>query len=244
MSSTLSAEPLDSAVAWRRAGTRLVARAIAELSHEQLVTPEATSGDDYRLALGEATYTFTAQRDGFTAWHLDEESIRRDGEPADDLVRFFLDAREAAGFDAVTLAEIVREATATQAAEARVQQRGLPVAELLELDYAALEQHLPGHPVLVLNKGRIGLDATDLERFAPEAHGTVTLVWYAADPGLGVFNAVPGLDAARLLTEEPSRRRWPPSETRPRATSGSRCTPTRRRRSCRPSSPARSPPDA
>jgi siderophore synthetase component len=214
MSSTLSVETpspetaaLDSAAVWSRAGRRLVARAIAELSHEQLLTP-VTDGDGYRLELGPGTYTFTAQRDAFTAWHLDEESVRRDGEPADDLARLFLDAREAADFDAVTLAEIVREATSTQAAEARVLERGLPVAELLELDYAALEQQLPGHPVLALNKGRVGLDAADLDDYAPEAHGTVRLVWYAAHPDLGVFSAVPGLTAETLLAEEltPSER--------------------------------------
>jgi siderophore synthetase component len=205
--SSTEAADFDSAAVWSRAGRRLVARAIAELSHEQLLTP-SSDGAGYRLELGPATYTFAAQRDAFTAWHLDEDSIRRDGVLADDLARLFLDAREAADFDAVTLAEIVREATSTQAAEARVLERGLPVADLLELDYAALEQHLPGHPVLVLNKGRIGLDAADLENYAPEAHGTVRLVWYAAHPDLGVFSAVPGLPAETLLTEEltPSER--------------------------------------
>lgn len=205
MTSTPSADlalPVDTAGTWRRAGTRLVARALAELSHELLVTPEETAPGSYRLALGSATYTFDARRDAFTAWHLDEDTIRRDGEPADDLARFFVDAREASDFDAVTLSEIVREATATQAAEARVIAGGLPVAELLDLDYAALEQQLPGHPVLVLNKGRIGLGADDLERYAPEAHGTVALVWYAVRPDLGVLSHIDGLDAPTLLAEE------------------------------------------
>jgi siderophore synthetase component len=78
----------------------------------------------------------------------------------------------------------------------------------MELDYAALEQHLPGHPVLVLNKGRIGLDAVDLENYSPEAHGSVRLTWYAAHPDLAVLSAVPELPARTLLTEElePSER--------------------------------------
>jgi len=203
VSSTLSTELTTAAPsAWSRAGARLVSRALAELSHEQLLAPRATGPSEYELELGESTYTFRAERDAFTAWHVDETSVRRDGGPADDLVRLFLDAREVAGFDPVTLAEIVREATATQAAEARVVSDGLPVAALLELDYAALEQQLAGHPVLVLNKGRVGLDAGDLSRFAPEAHGTVRLVWYAAHPGLGAYRAVPGLGADRLLEEE------------------------------------------
>lgn len=206
MSSTLSTDPIaaarPSAEHWRRAGTRLVARALAELAHEQLLLPEETADGRFRVALGSASYSFRAERDAFTAWHLDKATILRDGEPADDLARLLVDARETAGFDAVTLAEVIREATATQAAEARVLAGGLGVTELLDLDYAALEQQLAGHPVLVLNKGRVGLGADDLERYAPEAHGTVHLVWYAADPALGVYTAVPGLDAATLLEQE------------------------------------------
>lgn len=202
MSSTLSAEPaLTPAEAWTRAGVRLVARALGELAHEQLVTP-AASADGYRLDLGPAGYTFAAHRDGFTAWHVDAGTVRRGGSAADDLAQFFLDAREAAGLDGPTVAEVIREATATQAAEARVLAAALPVSALLELDYAELEQHLPGHPVLVLNKGRIGLDAADVERFAPEAHGTLSLVWYAAHPELATYTALPGLDAATLLEAE------------------------------------------
>jgi siderophore synthetase component len=202
MSSTLSAEPCTATSAWSRAGARLVAHAIAELSHEQLLAPEPAGPGAFRLRLGEVTYEFRAERDGFTAWHVEEGSVLRDAVPADDLVRLFLDARDVAGFDPVTLSDVVREATATQSAEARVLQRGLPVAELLNLDYAELEQQLRGHPVLALNKGRIGLDAADLARFAPEARGTVRLVWYAAHPDLAVYSAVPGLDADRLLAEE------------------------------------------
>lgn len=198
MSSTLSPEQ------FARAGATLVAHALSELAHEELVAPEGpeAGGDGYRLTLGAAIYTFTAHRDAFTAWHVDAASIRRDGAPATDPVRFFLDAREVAGFDAVTLSEIVCEVTSTWAAEARCLAAGRPVAELLDLSYAELEQHLPGHPVLVLNKGRIGLDADDLGRYAPEALRTLTLIWYAAHPDLATYTAEQGLDADLLLKEE------------------------------------------
>lgn len=198
MHSTPSAEQ------FARAGTTLVARALSELAHEELVAPEGPGpgGDEYRLTLGDATYTFTAHRDAFTAWHVDAAGIRRDGTPATDPVRLFLDAREVAGFDAVTLSEIVGEATSTWNAEARCLAAGRPVDELLDLSYAELEQQLAGHPVLVLNKGRVGLDADDLDRYAPEARRTLTLVWYAAHPDLGTYSAEPGLDADRLLEEE------------------------------------------
>lgn len=187
---------------WARAGARLVARALGELSYEELLTPVPVRPGRYRLLLGSADYTFDARRDRLTAWHVEADSVRRHGRPVTDLARFFLDAREAAGLDAATLAEIVREATATQTAEARVLAGALPAADLLELDYAELEQHLGGHPVLVLNKGRVGLDADDAAQLTPEARGTLTLTWYAAHPDLASWAGLPGLDRAVLLAEE------------------------------------------
>jgi siderophore synthetase component len=194
-----SAEP--SAATWRLAGRRLVAKALAEWSYEQLLTPVA-DGAAWRVDLPSATYRFAARRTGFDGWHIDAGSVTRDGEPATDAVRLVLDARDALGLDAATAAEVVRELTATHAADARILAGARPASELADLGYAELEQHLTGHPVLVLNKGRLGFTASDLERYAPEAHGTVTVRWYAASPDVASYAGVPGLDQSRLLREE------------------------------------------
>lgn len=187
---------------WHEAGRRLVARAVAELSYEELLQPEATADGSWRLILGGATYTFDAHRGAFDSWRVPVGSVRRDKEPTSDPVRLVLDAREQLGLDPVTAAEVVGELTATWAAEARVLAADRPVAELADLGYAALEQRLPGHPVLVLNKGRVGLDANDLDRFAPESHRTLGLVWYAAHVSVAARSAVPGLEQDQLVAQE------------------------------------------
>ena len=128
--------------------------------------------------------------------------MTRDGVPAHDPVLFVLDARDTLSLDGPTTAEVIRELTATQAADARQLATSRPVAELAELRYAELEQHLTGPPVLVLNKGRLGFTAADLDRYAPEAQGTVRLRWYAVRQDAAVFSSVPGLDLGRLLAEE------------------------------------------
>lgn len=128
--------------------------------------------------------------------------MTRDGAPADDPVRLVLDARELLGLDGPTAAEVVRELTATHAADARILADSRPVTELAELGYTELEQHLTGHPVLVLNKGRLGFTAADLDRYAPESRGTVRLRWYAAHPDVASYAAFPGLNQGRLLDEE------------------------------------------
>ncbi|WNV73591.1 IucA/IucC family protein [Geodermatophilus sp. DSM 44513] len=195
------ADPTDPA--WTDAGRRLVAKALAELSYEELLTPVPDGPDRWRLELpGAPVHRFRARRGGFGTWRVDPGSVLRGDRPAVDPVRLLLDARAVLGLDGPTTAEVVRELTATHAAEARLLADGLPAAALADLPHAELEQHLTGHPVLVLNKGRLGFDAADLDRYAPESRGTVRLRWYAAHRSVAAFSAVPGLDAGRLLAEE------------------------------------------
>lgn len=188
--------------AWTVAGTALVAKALGEWAYEELLVPTAIGDGSYRLELPNATYTFSAARDDFDGWRVDPASVRRDSRPASDPVGLVLDAREALGLDGPTTAEVVRELTATHAADARLRATARPAAELVELPYAELEQHLTGHPVLVLNKGRLGFDGVDADRFAPEARRTVRLRWYAVHSSIATFTAVPGLTQRQLLGEE------------------------------------------
>lgn len=194
--------PADTAADWRAAGRALVAKALGELAYEQLLAPEPVNGEwELRLPAG-PTYRFAARRTGFGGWHVDPASVTREGLPADDPVRLVLDARDLLGMDGPTAAEVVRELTATHAADARIRATSRPVAELADLGYAELEQHLTGHPVLVLNKGRLGFTAADLDLYAPEARGTVRLRWYAAHRETAAYAAISGLDQDRLLREE------------------------------------------
>ncbi|MEX2291484.1 MAG: IucA/IucC family protein [Mycobacteriales bacterium] len=198
----MSPNPPTESADWRAAGRALVAKALGELAYEQLLAPEHRgAGWVFTLPDG-PTYGFTARRTGFGGWHVDPATVTRNGVPADDPVRLVLDARELLGLDGATAAEVVRELIATHAADARIRATSRPVAELAELGYAELEQHLTGHPVLVLNKGRLGFTAADLDRYAPESRGTVRLRWYAAHRDSASYAVVPGLDQGRLLAEE------------------------------------------
>jgi siderophore synthetase component len=179
---------------WHTAGRALLARMIAELSYEDMLTPVA-AGDGWALELpGGASYVFAARRGTFGTWHVDPESITRNGEPASDPVRFALDIRETAKFSGPVMAELVRDLIATQVADVRLRTRNLTAAELADLSHEDIESHQTGHPCLVLNKGRLGFSAADAASYTPEAAGAFRLAWIAVAPTLGQAHGMPQTD--------------------------------------------------
>ncbi|WEH36243.1 IucA/IucC family siderophore biosynthesis protein [Streptomyces sp. AM 4-1-1] len=113
--------------------------------------------------------------------------------PFRDPLQFLARARALLGLDGATLGHLIREITATLAADARLAHTALPAARLADLDYAELEGHQTGHPWLVANKGRLGFSATDAARYAPEARHPVRLPWIAVSTRMAGYRGVPGL---------------------------------------------------
>ncbi|MPZ65023.1 MAG: IucA/IucC family siderophore biosynthesis protein [Pseudonocardiaceae bacterium] len=196
------------APAWQHAGRQLLAKALAELSYEQLLDPVATGGDGYRVELDDGVgYTFRARRGGFGCWRVEPGSVRRcaggtDVEATDPL-QFLLDAQQVLGLSGDTAGHLARELTATLAADCRLLADDAPsAAELADLGYAELEGHQTGHPWLIPSKGRVGFSAADAARYAPEARRPMRLPWMAVHHSLAAYRAVDGLDAATLLAHE------------------------------------------
>ncbi|MGH4013055.1 MAG: IucA/IucC family protein [Pseudonocardiaceae bacterium] len=206
MSLSLPAELTASA--WRRAGRDLMAKMLAELSYEQLLDPVAVGDNDYRVDVGGGVgYTFAARRGAFGAWRVEPSSVLRhtaDGRQAagTDPLQFVLDAQEKLGLSGDTAGHLVRELSATLAADTRLLADQRTAAELADLPYAELEGHQTGHPWLIPNKGRLGFSASDAARYVPEARRPLRLPWMAVHHSLARYRGVEGLDAGRLLAEE------------------------------------------
>ncbi|MFD4835375.1 IucA/IucC family protein [Streptomyces uncialis] len=148
--------------------------------------------------------TFHARRYAYDSWQVDPETITLTEagawpKPFGDPLSFLARARKTLGIDGATLGHVIRELTATLAADARLDHFALSAATLADLSYADLEGHQTGHPWLVLNKGRIGFSATDTKRWAPEARTPVTLPWLAVHQDLATYRGVSGLDGAADL---------------------------------------------
>ncbi|MFE9413095.1 IucA/IucC family protein [Streptomyces sp. NPDC006704] len=115
------------------------------------------------------------------------------GRALTDPLRFLALARRTLGIDGATFGHLVRELSATLAADTRLQSTALPAARLADLGYAELEGHQSGHPWLVLNKGRLGFSADDAARWSPEARIPAQLPWIAVRTDLAGYRGVKAL---------------------------------------------------
>ncbi len=202
---------------WRRAGRDLLAKALGELSYEELLHPEEIGTGRYRVDFpGPVSYTFSARRGAFLDWRVDPATIVRTAggteEPAHDPLRFLLDSYASLGISGETSGHLTRELTATMAADARLLgAESATAAELAELSYVELEGHQTGHPWLLPNKGRMGFSASDAAQYAPEGRNLHRLPWIAVHNSLANYRAVEGLSHQVLLDgelDEQDRRRF------------------------------------
>ncbi|WP_399084833.1 IucA/IucC family protein [Streptomyces sp. BBFR2] len=154
----------------------------------------------YRLPVtDDLVYRFTARRGAYGHWRVDPDSLTPDADP----LRFLARAHDTVlDLPGDTTGHLLRELTATLAADVRLDATALDAGALADLDYASLEGHQSGHPWLVANKGRLGFSARDAAEWAPESRTPHRLPWLAAHRDLARYRAVPALATPDLLYGE------------------------------------------
>ncbi|MFC0600365.1 IucA/IucC family protein [Streptomyces palmae] len=194
---------------WERAGRRLLRKALAEFSHERLLSPEplpdggwSVRGDD-----GRTEYRFRARRFALDHWEVDADSItrHRDGTPLPlDPLDFFVELRGTLGLSDTVLPVYLEEISSTLAGTAYKLTKPEPTAaELAGADFQAIETGMTeGHPCFVANNGRLGFGIRDYHAYAPEAASPVRLVWLAAHREHATFTCSADLDYDTLVREE------------------------------------------
>jgi len=166
-----------------RAHRDLVAKAIAEFSHERLLEP-VEDGGGWRLDLGRSAYTFCARRHPLEHWVVDAASIVRtvDGaEAAVDAQDFVVDCNDVLGIPDHLLATYLEEVASTLASAAwKLTHHRLSSADLVHAGYQEIEAAMTeGHPGFVACNGRIGWGVDDHAAYAPETGSDVRLHWLA-----------------------------------------------------------------
>ncbi|MFD7642305.1 IucA/IucC family protein [Kitasatospora sp. NPDC059795] len=194
---------------WAEANRRLVRKALAEFTHERLLTPEDLGDGRYlvRSDDGAVEYRFTARRLRLDHWQIPADSITRHrdgGELPLDAVDFFIEMRTTLGLSDQVLPVYLEEITSTLAGTAYKLDRPEPTAaELAGADFQTVETGMTeGHPGFVANNGRIGFNGEEYHRYAPEAAHPVRLVWLAAQRAHSVFTCGADTDYERHIAQE------------------------------------------
>ncbi|MGW9404080.1 IucA/IucC family protein [Arthrobacter sp. NPDC055585] len=203
---------------WAAANRHLVRKAIAEFSHERILTPAALTPGCYELVSddGSTSYRFQAQVLALEHWSIPAGSIHcvRHESPADlDALRFITEFAGSLGIGEEMLPVYLEEISSTLASHA-YKHSGHPLSaeELAHgitagadpvADFQAVERSMSeGHPCFVANNGRLGFGSSDYLAYAPETGAAVYLHWIAASRDHTRFDAVAGLDYAALLAAE------------------------------------------
>ncbi|MGL5865990.1 MAG: GNAT family N-acetyltransferase [Dermatophilaceae bacterium] len=194
----------------RVAHRHLVAKAIAEFSHERLLTPVGTADGSWELRGPSSTYTFTARRFALDHWVLDPDSIVHRVAGADqeiDVQAFVAEFAPVLGIPEQLLPTYLEELAATVASACwKLEHHTLTAGDLVTADHQRVEGAMSeGHPAFVANNGRIGFDIDDHARWAPETSTDLRLLWVAvrrdqSHLALGRGVDEPGLYAAELGT--------------------------------------------
>ncbi|WP_455362199.1 IucA/IucC family protein [Streptomyces sp. SYSU K21746] len=194
---------------WARANRQLVRKALAEFSHERLLTPELIDGDRYAVHSddGATEYRFTARVFALDHWQVFAESVtrHRDGpELPLDALDFFLEMRGSLGLSDEVLPVYLEEISSTLAGTAyKLTKEQVPAADLAEAGFQAVETGMTeGHPCFVANNGRLGFGVHEYLSYAPETARGIRLVWLAAHRDHATFTAGAGLDYDALVRAE------------------------------------------
>ncbi|MGW0218074.1 IucA/IucC family protein [Micromonospora chokoriensis] len=198
---------------WARANRLLVRKALAEFTHERLLTPEPVPGTDdrqwYEVSSddGTVTYRFAARVFALEHWQIDADSItrHRDGTSTPpDAVDLVIELRDTLGLSARVLPVYLEEITSTLAGTAyKLAQAAPSAAELAEADFQTIETSMTeGHPCFVANNGRLGFGVDEYHSYAPEAAAPIRLEWLAAHRDHSTFSSAADLDYDSLIEGE------------------------------------------
>ncbi|MEV7624546.1 IucA/IucC family protein [Actinoplanes sp. NPDC089786] len=189
--------------AWEEVNRRLIAKAIAEFTHERLFTPRYANGR-FEIVAGPVVYRFAATHGPLDHWTVDPGSIVRHPAAAPDALQFVLDTREALEISDAVLPVYLEELSSSLAGMAfKDAKPDIPVAELVDAGFQTIETSMTeGHPCFVANNGRLGFGLEDYHRYAPEAARPVRLVWLAAHRDHSTFTSCEDTSYADLLAPE------------------------------------------
>lgn len=199
---------------WQEVNRDLLAKSLAELTHEQVARPEITGREEdglthmrLRTDHNHIYYTFSAYHRLLDYWHIVKSSVTRyengKPDPTLDAPRFFTEMSDTFRIRPFTLARYTEELLHTLYADAYIKAKGKPLAsEVAGMSHQEIERLMNGHPWIIVNKGRLGFAQSDYLSYAPETVSDCRLFWMAAHTGRATFYSIDSIRVDEFYREE------------------------------------------
>ncbi|MFE6755013.1 IucA/IucC family protein [Streptomyces sp. NPDC057684] len=195
---------------WAEANRLLVRKALAEFTHERLLTPESLGDDRYAVRSddGATEYRFTARRLRLDHWQVSADSISRHRDGSElplSALEFFIELKTSLGLSDAILPVYLEEISSTLSGTCYKLAKTPVTAASLALDgsFQEIETGMTeGHPCFVANNGRLGFGLHEYLSYAPETASPIRLIWLAATRERAAFTAGVGLDYESHLRAE------------------------------------------
>ncbi|EHN73012.1 hypothetical protein SMCF_7557 [Streptomyces coelicoflavus ZG0656] len=196
---------------WERADRLLVRKALAEFTHERLLTPEREpDGESYVVRSDDGTteYRFTATVRALDHWQVAADSITRHRHGTElplSALDFFVELKQTLGLSDEILPVYLEEISSTLSGTCyKLTKPRVTAAELARSDdFQAVETGMTeGHPCFVANNGRLGFGVHEYLSYAPETASPVRLVWLAAHRSRAAFTAGVGIEYESFVRDE------------------------------------------
>ncbi|MEW2446153.1 IucA/IucC family siderophore biosynthesis protein [Streptomyces parvulus] len=193
---------------WEQANRLLVRKALAEFTHERLLSPEP-DGEGYAVLSddGQTRYRFTATVRALDHWQVDAASVTRHRDGAElplAALDFFVELQKTLGLSEEILPVYLEEISSTLSGTCyKLAKPKVTSAELARADFQAVETGMTeGHPCFVANNGRLGFGIHEYLSYAPETARPVRLVWLAAHRSRAAFTAGVGIEYESFVRDE------------------------------------------
>ncbi|AXA33777.1 GNAT family N-acetyltransferase [Francisella adeliensis] len=195
---------------YKVASTKLLEKVISEFCYEEIFVPIQNDSDEetYTLKVDSSLcYKFKATKRIYGNLVVHRNSVVRYQQGvqsiADDAIKLIIDTWPITNIDSVTMAHLIKELNNTLYADTEILKKGsISANNIYKLPYAQVEGNMTGHPWFVINKGRIGFNASDHSSYAPEMQNIINLKWLAISNQLIDFACISDLDYTQLLNTE------------------------------------------
>jgi aerobactin synthase len=170
---------VNSASIWHIINCELIAKAISELTFEEILIPSQSKNEFSLTTSSGALWKFQGIKGVWGSLKIKPETLTRNGSETFEASEFFLDIQTETAMDDITLGNFFEEMHNTLLADFHLKKssEGFCVRKLSLLDGESLQRYLNGHPKILLSKGRVGWTASDREIYSPETAKPFQLFW-------------------------------------------------------------------